>query len=90
MKENGKRRIGLLFDPHIFEQFCKNGKFTIKNSPIPKGAKFITAHYSEERGSFIVYFDHKSFDTVPLGSIVPIKHMEANKKLTEIYYEATE
>ena len=82
------RRVGILFDPRTFESFCKNGRFTIKNSPIPRGAKFLTAFFSDERGSFIAYFEHKSFDVVPLGEVVPIKNMESNKKLTEIYYEA--
>ncbi len=88
MKKTEMRMIGILFDSRTFEQFCKNGRFTISNSPIPKDATFRATNFSYERNSFIVYFEHKSFDVVPLGQVIPIKNMESNKKCTEIYYEA--
>ena len=81
------RRIGILIDGIAISLFCKDSTFTIKDSPIPKDAKFLGAFFDNERNSFIVYFDHRSFKKIPIGDKIPLIHMEKKGKSTTIFTE---
>ena len=84
------RRVGILIDGYSMAEFCKDGKFTIENSPIPKGAKFLRAFHDTERDSFILYFDHRSFELIKTGERIPIIQMQRKGKLTTIFKEVKE
>lgn len=70
MKE--MRRKGILITPQCLDYFCKKGKFEILDSPIPKNAKFISSYYDEERMSFVVIFEHSSFEPIPERGSMPV------------------
>jgi len=81
------RRIGILIDGITISLFCKDSRFTIKDSPIPKEAKFLGAFFDNERNSFIVYFEHRSFKKIPVGEKIPIIHMEKKGKSMTVFRE---
>lgn len=83
------RRVGILVDGISISLFCKDGKFIIKDSPIPKDAKFLGAFFDSGRHSFVIYFDHRSFKKIPIGEKIPIIHMERKGALTTIFHEVT-
>ena len=84
------RRVGILIDGYSMAEFCKDSKFTVKDSPIPKNAKFLGAFYHDERQSFLLYFEHRSFEKISVGDKIPMIQMEKKGKLTTIFKEVIE
>ncbi len=81
------RRIGILIDGFSMAEFCKDSRFTVKDSPIPKDAKYLGAFFQEERQSFVIYFEHRSFKKIPIGERIPLIQMKKKGKLTTIFKE---
>jgi len=67
-----RRVIYLEVTPNIFADFFKVGSFNIIESPIPKKAKFIAGYYETIRNRILILYEHKSFDEVRNGEIIPV------------------
>jgi len=68
------KRAYVLMTPEFIGDICKPSEpgylFKIK-SIIPIDAQFITASYSYEHGSFMVIFEHDSFEDILQGNRMP-------------------
>ena len=68
------KRAYILVKPDMFGEIFKNGnesEWLQINSLIPEDAEFISSFYDFERGSFMVLYQHESFEDIPEGKKYP-------------------
>lgn len=71
MKKERKLRV-IPIVSEIFDELIKNGKIEINLNNFPKDAIFRDVRQDYARDLILLYYEHASFDDIPIGQIIPI------------------